>query len=243
MFMLMPFSYALAQNNLYKEKADSAYVQEKYNEAIRFYHKVEKFEYSPEICYNLGCTYYRLDNIAKSILWFERALLLDPGNDDIQFNLELARSKSVDKIILEHEFVLIDIFHRIVSVMSINSWAYTCIIFFLLVLLSFALFFFSFSVSYRKLYFCSAILFLLINILCNICAFQQRRLFKSRSFSIIMSPSVTVKSTPYKGGNDLYVVHEGTKVKILDDSLKEWCEVKVADGKVGWIPKDCFELI
>jgi len=98
-------------------------------------------------------------------------------------------------------------------------------------------------VGMRKITFSSAIVLLLISILSNVCAMQQRNFKQTHTSGIITTPAVTVKSTPAENGNDLFVLHEGSKVEILDSSLKEWCEVSIADGKVGWIPKKAFDLI
>ena len=95
----------------------------------------------------------------------------------------------------------------------------------------------------RKAAFSSAVLLLLVTVLSNVCAQQQRKFKQIHTSGIIIAPAVTVKSTPADNGNDLFVLHEGSKVEILDNSLKEWCEVTIADGKQGWIPKKSFDLI
>lgn len=233
-----------AENNVdIKAKADSAFVHEKFDKAASLYNKLPGKESSVQICYNLGCCYYRLDNMAKCLLWLERASLLDPGDDDVRFNLEMARTKTIDKIVPQHEFILFTAYRTLVNIMSLQSWAYVCIVLFALSLLAFALFFFSDVIVLRKVGFFSAFLFALLCIIGNVCAFQQRSFAINRNSGIIMSPAVTVKSTPSDNGNDLFVIHEGTRVEITDSSLKEWCEVKIADGKIGWIRKKTFEII
>ena len=95
----------------------------------------------------------------------------------------------------------------------------------------------------RKLGFFMAVFFFIITIGANVCAFQQRQFSINRNTAIIMSPSVTVKSTPSDSGNDLFVIHEGTRIEITDNSLKDWCEIRIVDGKVGWIRKKNFTVI
>lgn len=226
-----------------KTLADSAYINEKFKEAVKLYSNIEDKERSLEVCYNLGCCYYRLDNMAKSILWFERALVLNPGDNDVRANLELARTKTIDKIIPQHEFILLSAFNTMVNVMSLQAWSYVSIALFILFLVFLALFFFSHTLVLRKTGFFLSILMLLLSIMGNVCAFQQKSMAMNRNKGIIMSPAVTVKSTPSESGNDLFVIHEGTRVEVTDNSLKEWCEVKIADGKIGWIQKKTFELI
>ena len=99
------------------------------------------------------------------------------------------------------------------------------------------------SLFMRKLAFSSAVLLLLVAVLSNVCAMKQKDFKQVHTSGIITAPAVTVKSTPADNGNDLFVLHEGSKVEILDSSLKEWCEVTIADGKQGWIPKKSFDLI
>jgi len=60
---------------------------------------------------------------------------------------------------------------------------------------------------------------------------------------IIMAPSVTVKSTPNEKGTDLFILHEGRKVMIKDNTMKEWKEIQLEDGNVGWIPSNVIEII
>lgn len=229
--------------NAVKLEADSAFAQEKYDEAAEMYRNVYDATESSQVCYNLGCSYYRLDSIAKSVLWFERALLLDCGNEDIRFNLELARSKTIDKITPVHEIFFLSLYRSIVNMMNLHGWAVVCIVCFCLALIGLALFFFSDKMALRKTGFYSFIVFFLLVILGNVCGYQQRYYAQNRNSGIIMSSAVTVKSTPAENGNDLFVIHEGTKVEIQDSTLKEWCEIKIADGKVGWIRKDVMEVI
>jgi len=228
---------------LLKQEADSAFSKEEFEEAITLYKKIAKETESADICYNLGCSYYRMDNMANSVLWFERAYLLNPGDDDIRHNLELARSKTIDKIIPRHEMFFVTVYRNIVNLMSLHSWAITCLVLFLLSLIAFSLYLYSNRILIRKISFFSAIILILLVIFGNICAFQQCSWARNRVSGIIMQSAVTVKSTPSENGNDLFVIHEGTKIEIHDNSLKDWCEVQIADGKVGWIQKNTFELI
>jgi len=229
--------------NTLKTQADSAFTAESFDKAAELYLKIAKVNPSEDVCYNLGCTYYRLDNMSKSVLWFERAALLDPADDDIHFNLEMARSKTIDKITPRHEMFFVTVYRSAVNLLSVKAWTYLSMLFFVLCLTSFALYLFSSNITIRKSSFTSAISLLLMVIMSNVFAAQQKSDSLHRNSAIIMSPAVTVKSTPAENGNDLFVLHEGTKVLIQDDTIKEWCEVRVADGKVGWVPRKSFEII
>ena len=226
-----------------KIQADSAYARADYETAVKLYGKLAKQNATSDVCYNLGCAYYRLDDMAHSVLWFERALKLDPSDKDILTNLEMARTKTIDKIIPQHEFILFTYFRAMTNWFSLRTWTIIALLSFVFVLVLLLLFWASDSIFARKCAFSSAVLLLLVCILSNVCAVQQRNFKQSHTSGIIISPAVTVKSTPADNGNDLFVLHEGSKVEILDSSLKEWCEVSIADGKVGWIPKKSFDLI
>ena len=103
-----------------KAQADKAFAQEKYEQAAEIYTRIADSVTSVSVCYNLGCTYYRLDSMAQSVLWFERALKLNPADENIECNLRLAREKTIDRITAKHSFVVIDIFRRMASMLSMN---------------------------------------------------------------------------------------------------------------------------
>lgn len=226
-----------------KTLADTAYVQSDYEKAVKLYGKLAKQSPNAEVYYNLGCAYYRLDDIAHSILWFERALKLEPSNKDVLFNLELARTKTIDKIVPQHEFILFTYFRSVTNWFSLRTWTIVGLLSFVLMLVCLLLLWGSDSLLVRKLAFSSAVLLLLVSVLSNVCAMKQKDFKQVHTSGIITAPAVTVKSTPADNGNDLFVLHEGSKVEILDSSLKEWCEVSIADGKQGWIQKKSFDLI
>lgn len=226
-----------------KTEADSAYARADYETAVKLYAELAEQNPTTDVCYNLGCTYYRMDDIAHSILWFERALKLSPSDKEVIFNLEMARTKTIDKIIPQHEFILFTYFHVMTNWFSLRTWTIIALFSFVLMLVCLLIFWASGSIAMRKLTFSLSIVLLLFTILSNVCAMQQRDFKQTHTSGIIIAPAVTVKSTPADNGNDLFVLHEGSKVEILDDSLKEWCEVSIADGKVGWIPKKVFDLI
>lgn len=226
-----------------KVQADSAYSREQYDKAITLYEKLTKKTSNYKVFYNLGCSYYRTDNIAKSILCLERASRLNPSDEDIQFNLSLVRNKTIDRITPKHEMIIVSIFKKLVNLMSLKSWSIVCISLFNLSFVFVSLFFFSNILSLRKIGLFVSALCIVLCILGNICAYQQRSLATNHVNGIIMSPAVTVKSTPTENGSDLFVIHEGTRVEIKDSSMKDWAEIQIADGKIGWLQKKNLELI
>ncbi len=229
--------------NVLKAQADSAYSHEQYDKAIKLYEQLAKKTSDYKIFYNLGCAYYRTDNISKSVLWLERAAQMNPSDEDVRFNLTLVRNKTIDKITPRHEMIFVSVFRKLVNLMSLKSWSVVCISLFILSFVFVSLFLFSNVLSLRKIGLLMFLLCLTLCILGNICAYQQRSMAENHISGIIMSPAVTVKSTPTESGNDLFVIHEGTCVEIRDSSMKDWYEIQIADGKIGWIQKKTLELI
>ena len=239
----MPQDVAV-QNLLTKTEADSAYIRDDFATAVEIYESILKNKgESSDIYYNLGNSYYKMDNIAKAVLNYERALLLSPGNSDIRFNLELARSKTIDKVTPSSEMFFITWTQSLINTMSEKAWAHTGIIMFILMILALSLFVFGKQIVLKKVGFISAIFFFLVTILANIFASEQKNELINHDNAIIMAPSVTVKSTPNQSGTDLFILHEGRKVMIKDNTMKEWKEIKLEDGNVGWVPTSVIEII
>lgn len=237
------FSAAKQIVNATKAEGDSAYIKNDFASAIQIYESLLQQGEAPEIYYNLGNCYYKTDDIARAILNYERALLLSPGNTDIRANLEIARSKTIDKVTPVPEIFFITWIKSLVNSQSSDAWARTGIVSFLLLLVSLAIFFFTQHIKWKKIGFSAAILFLIVTVLSNLFASRQKSYLTNRNDAIILSPSVTVRSTPSESGTSLFVLHEGRKVEIKDNSMREWKEIRLEDGKVGWVPSSSIEVI
>lgn len=230
--------------SLTKAQADSAYIRGDYASAILIYEDIlaNKGE-SADIYYNLGNSYYKNNNIAKALLNLERALLLKPGDSDIRFNLDLVRSKTVDKVNPVNEVFFVTWFNSIKNSLGADEWAKVAIFSFVIFIFSLIIYIFGKKFILKKIGFIAAVITLILVILTNIFAYSQKNLLMDRKNAIIMVPSVTVKSTPNEGGTDLFILHEGHKVNIRDSSMKEWVEIRLEDGNVGWIPLSVIEII
>lgn len=227
-----------------KAQADSAYINNDFASAVYLYENILATQgESADIYYNLGNSYYKMDNIAKAIVNYEKALMLNPGNGDIRFNLELAHSKTVDKVTPMSEVFFITWIKDLTNTMSEKGWAKMGIITFILTLLMLALYFFSKKIVLKKVGFISAVCLLLVCIVANVFASNQKDEAQSHGTAIIMAPSVTVKSTPNEGGTDLFILHEGRKVNIKDNTMRDWKEIQLEDGNAGWVPASVIEII
>ena len=225
-------------------KADSAYIDADYMSAIEIYSKVVETEgVSATLYMNLGNAYMKVDEIAKAILCYERAFLIDPSDADVKFNLELARTKIVDKVSIVNELFIVTWMKRLVSVMDIQGWSILTIFLFVLAMAAFIAYILSKKMTIRKIYFYFGVVWFVFYIFTFIFATTQKSELENRDHAIIMQPSVTVKSTPSASGTDLFIIHEGRKVKVLDNSMKEWVEIELEDGNKGWVQTEVMEII
>lgn len=226
-----------------KALADSAYAAGDYTTATNMYETLLQNGESSVLYYNLGNAYFKSDEIALAILNYERALLLDPSNSDIRFNLELATSKTVDRISEVTEIFFVRWFRNFANLMSLDTWSKIAVATFILFVLTLALFIFGKKTGVKKTFFTLSVLFLLAAILSLAVAASQKERLTVREDAIVMPPSVVVRSTPGTSGTELFVLHEGRKVHIKDDSMNEWKEIELEDGNVGWIDAKAIERI
>lgn len=223
---------------------DSAYAKGDYSTAIAIYENVlNSGNESADLYYNLGNAYYKSEEIAKAILNYERALLLSPSDKNIIFNLELAKSKTVDKLSQGFKIFFVEWIKSLINLMGMNAWCIIGIVAFVVMLVSILLFLFNSRISIRKIGFATAIVTLFVTIFANIAAYTHYERLTNRNTAIVIEPSITAKSTPDKSGTSLFVIHEGHKVKIIDDSMHNWKEIELEDGTVGWLPVTAIERI
>ena len=237
--MLMP----LSANAITKQNADDEYAKGNYQQAIKDYQEILKAGVSSEIYYNLGNAYYRTDNITQALLAYERALQLSPGDNDIRFNLQYARSKTIDKITPETEMFFVTWYNSLVNFTSVDRWANTAIVSIVMALLLILVFLFAPQMWARKSGFYGSAVFLLLFAFANLFAFQQKHELETKQGAIVIAPTVNVKKTPAASGTDVFVIHEGTRVDITDRGMKQWRGVKLADGREGWLKTSQIEEI
>lgn len=240
LLLLLATVPAVAQT---KQEADSAYAQERYQQAAKLYEQVLQHGVSADLYYNLGNAYYRMDNIPQAVLNYERALLLSPGDEDIRLNLQLARSKTVDKIVPESEMFFVTWYRSLVNQQSVDAWARTGLLSLVVAIVLALAYLFANALWLRKVGFFGGTLFVLLFVLSNLFAWQQKRALAERTGAVVMQSAVTVRSTPSENGTDLFVLHEGTRVTITDGSMGKWKKIRVADGKEGWLETKQIEII
>ena len=231
-------SISLASNTLFKQ-ANDLYLQEKYENAILLYDSIQKsgFE-SADLYYNMGNTYYKLQDWPQSILYFERALKLNRNHEDARFNLDLAQLKIVDKIEAIPSLFIEKWYNSFIYIFIIDTWAILCIV---LLWLSFLVFTIKKLLFYKFPKNLFTILFVL-TILSFVFANSNFKQIIQQKNAIIFSSSVVVKSAPSYNSNDLFSLHAGSKIHILDQ-IGDWIHISVVNGNKGWMLKEnCIEI-
>lgn len=242
-FLLLTATSAFARP-LTKADADALYAKEQYRKAAEAYEALIKREgESAALYYNLAGSYYKLDEYPLAILNYERALLLDPSDADTRANLALARAKTIDRVTPPSEMFFTRWWRAFVNFLPMAHWGIIAIASFILMLTGILLYMFVSSITVRKIGVYSAFVLLVLCVAANLCAYSQHCSLTHRDAAIVVSTAVAVKSSPSDTSTDLFVMHEGSKVTILDRSMSHWFEVKLEEGKQGWIHTDDVEVI
>ena len=212
------------------------YLEGSYEKAVLSYQSIIDSGYaSAELYYNLGNAYYKSHDITMALVNYERARILKPNDPEIQHNLDIAREFVVDRIEVLPEFFLRKAYVGFVKIFDADIWALMSVITFGVALGLFLAYFFVKTLFFRKLSFWAGVLFVLMAASTFLFALQQNKLVTKHNQAIILTPSVTIKSSPdVESGTDLFLLHEGTKVTISDE-LGEWREVVLSDGNSGWL--------
>lgn len=242
LILLLAFS-AIQASATTKLQADSAYTKGNYQQAIAGYEQLLKTGVSADVYYNLGNAYYRSGDITQAVLAYERAHLLAPGDNDIRLNLQLASSKTIDKIAPESEMFFVTWYRAVVYAMSVDAWAWFAVALLVAGCLLVLVYLFAQSLTMRKLGFSGFAVCIVLFILSNVFAFQQKRALEQRNTAIVTASVVTVKNTPAESGADAFVIHEGTKITITDKTMKGWWSIRLADGREGWLRTSVAEEI
>jgi len=225
------------------QKANRAYSTGSYTEAADLYRKVIASGYeAADLYYNLGNTCFKMNDLPSAILWYERARRLDPGNEDIDFNLKVTNSRIADQIEPLPELFYKRWIRALISLFPADSWATAGVVFFILALGFGSLYLLSRVLVLRKIGFWIGSVVLLFSFLFLIFAWSGHTYVKRANEAIIFTPTVTIKSSPDDKSIDLFVLHEGTKVQIKDQ-IGSWLEIRIANGSVGWIQAASLEKI
>ena len=223
--------------------ANELYAQGNYTTALDGYLAIEQSDMvSADLYYNIGNCYYKLSDIPHAVLYYERALKLNPRHDDARNNLEIAQASVQDRIESVPRFILAQWMDNLKYSMSSDGWAWLTVALFALVMLLLTGFRQFGSRSARKTSFVLACVLFVLTLCSFSLALSQRADAVSDRGAVVMSPVSSVKSSPGTSGTSLFIIHEGTVLEVKD-VVGDWYRVTIADGREGWIPAVDIEII
>lgn len=224
-------------------RATDAYNEGAFEKAIEYYEEIlDQGQHSAALYYNLGNAHYKLGEIAPSIYFYEKALLLNPGDPEILNNLEFARNMTLDAIQPLPQTDISRFYKGILGVFGMDGWAYTGIAFMLLFVLGYLVFYLSRSPNLKRVSLVSSLVFLFLCALSTVISYLRYREYRSDQPAIIFADEVTVRSEPNPRSQEAFRLHEGTKVQV-QDSLSDWRKVLLSDGQTGWMPAASLKVL
>jgi len=224
-------------------KANKAYTEGFYANAAELYKSVLSTGYeSVDLYYNLGNACFKQNDFSSAILYYEKAHKLDPGNEDLNFNLKIANTKITDKIEPIPEMFYKRWYRSLIGSFSVDKWAKIGWVFLCLGLFLGLFYIASKQLFIRKVGFWLGITFILLSLFSSLFAWQNYNEIMHRKEAIIFAPTVTIKSSPDEKSVDLFVLHEGSKVELIDN-IGSWYEIRIANGSIGWLPSSAVEKI
>ncbi len=224
-------------------QAVALYEKGEYEAALKSWQKiVESGHESPELYYNMGNAAFRSNSIGYAALYFEKTLKLDPAYSDATHNLEfLSRYKS-DAFEEVPEFFIRTWVSAAVHALPERAWSIMALACFLFTLGFLLLYIFTRGLTLKKIGFFASLAGLIFTIFTLSSAVATHRVIVRPESGIILSPSVLVKSTPSETGTELFILHEGTRIKV-NEEVTEWHNIRILDGREGWIRTDDFGTI
>ena len=235
-----------AQEPNYNElwnRANNHYSLGEYQDALSAYKQIEEAGMvSYKLYYNIANTYYKLKEDGHALLYYERALKLNPSDKDIKNNLEIAKLKTLDKIEVIPDFILTVWIGKLKNSLSSDSWAKISILLLAAVAVLLLLYRHASTVAMKKGAFAFGCIVLLFAICSLIFSFNLRSKAVSEDYAIVMVPVSNIKSAPNSTGNNLFILHEGTKIEVLEQ-VDTWSRIELSDGRQGWVQSSDFEII
>lgn len=240
-FLLANFVFAGDEKNLF-EQGNKFYQEKEYAKAIELYDSILKSGYeSATLYFNLGNAFFKDGENTKAIINYEKAKKLNPGDEDIEFNLRLANLRVADKIEPLPRILFTKLWAGMIANYSSGTWAVILVGIIWLAFTFGLIFIFTNNMSTKKISFFSAIFILLFSLFISFIAYSQYQ-DEQKIFAIVFSPNAYIKSAPDEKGVDLFILHEGVKVE-LKDEVGEWGKIKLEDGKEGWVKREAIENI
>ena len=233
---------AVNVDSLFQE-ANSDYKAGNFESAIGKYLRIDSAGYqSATLYYNTANAYFRSNKIGEARLFYERALLLDPGDEDIQSNLMFLKELLTDRFDEVPELFIKRWFIGFVNIFNTNGWFIISSALFLLAIISFIFYIFGKKLNIRRLGFYLGLGSIVLSIFSLYISYKQWKHIDEPGAAVVIESSGSVKSSPRQSGKDLFILHEGTKVWV-ENELDQWTEIRISDGRKGWITEETIEKI
>lgn len=233
--LIQNLAFAQASMESLFKQGNSAYNKAEYQKAISLYEQTLKMgQFSAEVYYNLGNAYYKLNNIAESIYYFEKAKQLDPNDEDIIINSNFAKNMTIDAIEKLPESQIVTFQKKIYGIFNFSYWSYLTVILFWIFSGFFLVYVFIKSASLKQTFFFIAFGILIFFMISFLITYSIEEKEKNTNFAILFSNQKDIWSEPNQQAELLFSLHEGTKVEVLD-ILENWKKIRIANGSEGWI--------
>ncbi|MDT8430918.1 MAG: tetratricopeptide repeat protein [Bacteroidales bacterium] len=233
---------AESRDSLYLS-ASSAYSDGNYELALEKYEQIADQGYAaPDLYYNMGNAAFRSNRLGYAVLYYNKALKLDPSHEEAEKNLAYVSRYKEDQLEQVPELFIRTWVRSLVGLFSVQTWAYVAIFMFGILLVALLFYIFASRLAVKKAGFFTGLVTLLLFLISFTAALERNNEIVAPDQAVIVSPSVVVKSSPSLSGTDLFVLHEGTEIT-LTDQVGEWTEVRISDGRIGWVPSGTFEVI
>lgn len=232
-----------SQNETLFSEATKLYNEGAYVKAIENYTKIlETGKHSSALYYNLANAHYKLNHIAPSIYYYEKALLLSPDDADIKNNLAFAQNMTIDVIEELPQPGFSKMVNGIIGNFTYEQWALTSIVCMFLFVIGYLVYYFSITPLKKRIAFIGGFILLGVSILSVVFAYSQYNLQASKHPAIIFAKETNIMAEPNNRSAEVFKLHEGAKVNV-EETINDWKKIKLSDGKEGWLPSsDVKEL-
>jgi len=242
LFLLFSSGTIFGNETLFQQ-ANEEYRQKNYDKAIVAYEKILSTGHESSILYyNLGNAWFKKNDLPRAILFYEKSLKLNPGDADVQFNLKVANSRITDKIDVLPELFYKRWWKEARSFFSVDGWAVVTLLSLLVFFILLTLYLVMRPLFIRRSAFFASVFVLVLSVISMVFAYQSYHLLTRQQEAIVFEPAVSVKSSPDEVSTDLFMLHEGTKVRILDN-VGDWYRVVIASGSDGWVNSQSLKVI
>ncbi|MCC6384683.1 MAG: tetratricopeptide repeat protein [Bacteroidia bacterium] len=232
-----------ANQQMLFDSANTLYQHQKYSEAVSLYNQMIQSGFvSAEIYFNLGNAYYKTADIPASILNYERALRLKPDDPDIEFNLKLANSLTIDKIEPIPQVFYKKWWKSFILKSSALKRALAASLLLWICFICVAAWLFIPPARIRKIAFSLSLVSLAFATGLFLLAYAQQHYLNNSKEGIIFQTNVYVKSSPDENSNNLFMLHGGAKVQLIDE-LNEWKRIRLPNGHEGWLRNEAVQKI